>query len=729
MRALFFVSFLAAFVASNAFSQSGKFLQEAFELIHSEEVGYRKLGWLSLSKILKDADPPEETAAKLESLALKESSPESLTALNALYQRVESLRFRRIEAVEEKKPEDVVRFYLAALAQIESGRLPSKVAWGEGVLSDEEWRANEWRVLARMLLIGIEAGTGKYFSSGQVKEILAGPNGHLAALLIDKEPDVSEEKILGKNARQVVFDALGRCVTSSLNDVRRVFQSICSQRIRTRLDADFEAIDLESLIRKTDVDSLDGEAKAPETLPLEMKLNLDDDSIVKNGDIELTPKKLGLYGFDPEAAAPPEFRDKYRKEEGAYFCEVPSSERPDQQRNFCKWIPFRKILSPKDTPGVPVYSLGMDSRFQTWEGGQVKARMSLKTSLVPAPDTNWIAVRWHSRGVANLKTEKPNEPLSATNKPAPEFVFPEAEILCESGCLWKKSEIREPVTGWTIFSVIPNAPVQFSLSFKPPQGVVAKTYAYGDAGYGQSQFQILEMSSANVSAFPAMDVRDLFSRAPEKRPHNPLLTYVAALQAEARRGGWLAPEAGSDTAAALSIARLALLARLMEFEPAERNDLPREAEIAWKEKQGFLKRALTSMIFRSNATFKSALENGVARGYAVDMALRPIERKIFSGLEAMESLSSAQAYALLGFATKPLQVKNTKIIDDKKKLVTAIFGAHEELIELSKRTQERLTSSCLLLKKLRLDKHGAVAASVIDPQIEVLCDDILSPAN
>jgi len=714
---------------------------EALALIQLEDAGYRKLGWVTLAKVLKDVPNSElsqERTAKFETAALQDYSFESLVALKALYTASPSLRLLRLIETENDNrpemdaPEAMARFYVAALAQAENPiRFNELVPWEGEPLSDDRLMKNQRRLLSRLLIHGVDGIEQKLFTKDQVVHhfFMKTSTWHAptAALMFDLLPPDVSKNIIGERYEQYISDGLGRCtaipppgIPSAIRNLARVSAEACTKRLNAKARNEFQTFSLSSLSEK--LEAFDGSTEPPQVKPLELDIQFDNDSMVQNGAVTLKPEKALYYGTHPHNREP-EVVEKYRRGEFESFRESKASEFMMDFDNICTWTPSRKIICPLDTVDIPVINLGMQSHFQTLEGGNVKINATLRTALIPTPETNWIAVRWVSNGSGDTYLEKPG-PISPTNVPKGKYVFPEADVVCTTGCLWKQSLIKEPGSGWQIFSVIPNAPVQFTVKFAPPQGLVRRPIEHGIAGTGSTHLQYFEMNSASLAQFPHMDVRDVFAKVPDFRPVNGLLTYVAAVQRELNGGGWLRPASSPETALSLVLARLSLLQKVAEFQPNGEEKVLEDSLIAWKERQLFLKRAMGSLIIRTIVSYKNSMETVISRTIALDLMLQPVHKRLFDALEANEALTAESAYALLGYAAKSLRIENPAIIRNKERLVSALYGAEQQLSGVSEKLKEQSFMGCLLAQRLVVPAHRLVPPSELDPQIAQMCSEI-----
>jgi hypothetical protein len=365
--------------------------------------------------------------------------------------------------------------------------------------------------------------------------------------------------------------------------------------------------------------------------------------------------------------------------------------------------PDTRTTVAKDTADVVTSLLGVEHRTYRPKRGSDRAKFNIRIGYQPTLSTNWVAVRW--KGYA------PN-------------VGP---IHCTSGCYTDQGIASEPITAWQIFMVVPGASVEFYIEAESNVSELDRWPWYQAADLFQDDLELFGIDSNVAQKMGGLDLISLDTAASS----NGLIRYVAATEGALASGGWLAPTGDETDSAALTVSRIALLAKIAALPdtafPAIATDYKATnyPNVALHERRDFLKLALVALTYR---TFEKQapllqLQTGLTAG--VLPSVRAARKDLDGALEALASLPNDRANRLVKTSAKLLGLDpdHDTSVDDSAHdaLIVSVIGASDATAQLDNELSLAQARRCLLLRTMEQRSNPSLPRLEVRPEIATAC--------
>jgi hypothetical protein len=347
--------------------------------------------------------------------------------------------------------------------------------------------------------------------------------------------------------------------------------------------------------------------------------------------------------------------------------------------------PYYSQATDPSLPGLAIHALGIQQYSFVSRGGTASLHFRVKLGYQPSPDGGWLAIRW--RGWKK--------------NPASDG------IQCVSGCAKNTAITIEPETQWGLFSPLPSQLAVFQIDFDPMVDMA------GPNSFGLPYTEYFEIFDINLLAVPRF-VTFLPLEITKQVDHNPVLSYVAALQGSFSPDGWLAPrDVDLSSAASLAEGRFGLLSQLATMSDADldkvlspglQNESSDEyARCQWKLRRNFLVLALPTVQAKITATFMSPLTNQLQLQAKYVSQVIAARQQLTNALGSLDKLESGQGATLLNQASTVLKLNYVQspaglTHDD---LTSEVFGAQEAVAALHRDLVDSIDMGCIALNQMQ----------------------------
>jgi hypothetical protein len=338
---------------------------------------------------------------------------------------------------------------------------------------------------------------------------------------------------------------------------------------------------------------------------------------------------------------------------------------------------FSDSLKSADLSNMAVTEFGFQHYTYVSPGGTASIGFKVRVGFKPSPETNWVLARFHpDRG-------QPSE----------------IGVVCTSGCQATSPAVIEPSSRWAVFSVVPHALLEFQSSF------TATTDLDGNHTLGQlirkDGIEIADLNEANAAQVTSVFPLELVKLSDS----NPLISYIAGLQAALRPSDWLLPQSQDVVRSCqLGRSRLTLLKELakMPRSDVERVLLPELVNAGsetyrmalWHERQAFLLNVLPVLSGRQSSAYEQPLELQIALTNSYLPDVNAARNQLSDALDSLDKLSQQRASEIL--SKVPGSVGLGQSVGPKLETLAAeIVGASEAV--------SRVQHGMLITQKLGCD--------------------------
>jgi len=287
----------------------------------------------------------------------------------------------------------------------------------------------------------------------------------------------------------------------------------------------------------------------------------------------------------------------------------------------------------------------------------------------------------------------------------PQYPSTLAHVRCESGCLYP-DPITQTSDGELIFAQNGLGTIKLSVQIPMP-------FAFNFETKQLIDFNIDVIEENTVPFANVLDASELPKRteAATADGANPLLAlWSSALQV----GGWQIPSLAREEASMpVSLYRLSMMNDLIgsNFGTLIQNANSLEFKM--------------SILAAYSRNAIPAFERTFHEKAQLNELLSQIDQKLTTATQHLNSLSTDESYALLGYSSNALKISNPQIILDKEELSQSILGAWELIHEELLRTQASLKILCDGFSKMRLSSpvSGSEFLRTAQPEVLEQCEN------